>query len=47
MAGGGGIVEAKEKKESQLRICGQSRGQVQCGHDLKHKVPDLLWPPAM
>ena len=43
----GGTVEAEEKKESQLRICGQSRGQVQGGHRIKHQVPDLLWPPAV
>ena len=43
----GGTVEAEEKKESQLRICGQSQGQVQGGHRIKHQVPDLLWLPAM
>ena len=42
----GWTVEAEEK-ESQLRICGQSWGQVQDGHRIKHQVPDLLWPPAM
>lgn len=41
------MVEAKEKKGSQLGICGQSQGRGQGGRDVKHRVPALLWPPAM